>query len=156
MRENEPDILDLLIKHELVIKELYEAFAARFPSRQDFWQRLAGDEQRHADWLDRLRSESAVDTGRLGDAGLRVQAIKSSIGYVESQIRRASGGPISPVQALSIAKDLETALVERHFSKLSSLVPGTIKSTLTDLAAETEGHRKILVEALDSEKRQSS
>lgn len=62
----------------------------------------------------------------------------------------------SEVRTLSIAKDLETALVERHFSKLSSLVPGTIKSTLTDLAAQTEGHRKVLAEALDSEKRQSS
>jgi hypothetical protein len=44
MRNDESDVLELLIRHELVIKQLYEIFAATFANRQDFWQSLAGDE----------------------------------------------------------------------------------------------------------------
>lgn len=62
MREDEPDILDLLVQHEVAMEELYEAFAARFASGQDFWQCLTGDEQRHGDWLGRLRPEPAMDS----------------------------------------------------------------------------------------------
>jgi hypothetical protein len=42
---------------------------------------------------------------------IKPQAIKSSIGYVESQIVRAQKDSLSLVQALSIAKDLENALL---------------------------------------------
>lgn len=156
MREDEQDILEMLMRHELVIKQLYEVFAALFASHQDFWQRLAGDEQRHADRLDKLRSDSAIDTRLIGNAGIKIQAIKSSITYVESQIARAQDGQLALLQALSIARDLESALVEKHFSKLSDLASREIKSTLMDLAAETERHRKALVDAIDSEKRRSS
>ena len=80
MREDEPDVLEMLIRHELAIKQLYEIFAAMFTNRQDFWQSLAGDEQKHADWLGRLRSESITDKRLLYDSRLKPQAIKSSIG----------------------------------------------------------------------------
>lgn len=95
----------------------------------------------------------AVDTWLLRDSGLRLQAIKSSIGYVESQIARAQEGRLSLVQALSIAKDLEHALIEEQFSRLSDSLHVEAGPILAQLAAETEGHRNVLAEALDAERR---
>lgn len=154
MKENEGDVLDLLIKHELVIEQLYMVFSARFPARRDFWQRLAGEEQRHADCLGTLRSESTSTTDLLYDSRLKLQAIKSSIGYVESQIVGAQEGRFSLVQALSIARDLENALLEKHFSSVHAMVSDEVGSILMDLAADTERHRNEITEALNIEKRQ--
>jgi hypothetical protein len=60
MGKDEPDVLELLIRHELVIKQLYEIFASMSENRREFWQSLAVDEQKHADWLGTLRSESTA------------------------------------------------------------------------------------------------
>ena len=156
MKEVEPDVLEMLIGHELVIKQLYEVFAATFKHRQEFWQNLARDEQGHADRLASLRSESTVNRWLLHESRLKPNAIKSSIGYVERQVARAREGNFSLLQALSIARDLEDALLEKHFSKLSDSTSERFRSILMDLAAETERHRKVLVEAIETEKRQSS
>jgi rubrerythrin len=152
MRDDEPDVVELLIKHELAIKQLYEAFAAMFADRQGFWQALAREEQQHADSLRTLRSESTIGMGLL-NRQYKAQAIKTSIGYVESQIVRARTIKLSFLQALAIARDLESALLEKQFSKISDSVPMEIRSTLLDLAAETERHRKTLVQAMENEKR---
>jgi hypothetical protein len=153
MKEKEGDVLDLLIKHELAIEQLYKVFSARFPARRDFWQRLAGEEQRHADCLGTLRSESTSTSGLLYDSRLRLQAIKSSIGYVESQTVGAQEGRFSLVQALSIARDLENALLEKHFSSVRAMVSDEVGSILMDLAVETERHRNEITEALNIGKR---
>ncbi|HBD07244.1 MAG TPA: hypothetical protein DCZ69_03200 [Syntrophobacteraceae bacterium] len=83
----------------------------------------------------------------------KAQAIKTSIGYVESQIVRARTIKLSFLQALAIARDLESALLEKQFSKISDSVPMEIRSTLLDLAAQTERHPKTLVQAMENEKR---
>lgn len=150
MSEDEPDVLGMLIRHELAIKELYEIFAAKFMNSQGFWHRLAGDEKRHAEWLGTLRSGSAVDNWTLRASALRLQAIKTSIGYVERQTARAKEGDVSMVQALSIARDLESALLERQFSRLEDWVPKEVRSVLMRLADETRKHLKAVVEVLDS------
>jgi hypothetical protein len=36
MKGDEPDILEMLIKHELAIKQLYEKFVSMFINRKDF------------------------------------------------------------------------------------------------------------------------
>jgi rubrerythrin len=156
MTGDEPDILEMIIRHELVIKQLYERFAGLFTDRKDFWQRLAEDEQRHANTLGMLRSESNVNKLLLHEGQIKPQAIKLSIGYVESQIERAQKGTINILQALSIAKDLESALLEKQFSKLSDFASKEMRALLLNLASETERHRKAIVEALDAEKQKNA
>ena len=153
MDQQEPDILELLIEHELALKRLYEAFALDFADRRDLWLSLARDEQGHAHGLERLRPQSA-EVGRLWfDSGLRPQAVRSSLVYVESQTVRAEGGGLTSIQALSIARDLEDALIENQFSKLSGPANLEVRSVLDELSAETARHRKLLAEALEAERR---
>jgi succinylglutamate desuccinylase len=84
---------------------------------------------------------------------LRPQAIKASIRYVESQLTRAKEGKFNLLQALSLARDLENAVLERVFSRLTVLAPKEIRPVLMDVTAETERHRKTIIEALDIERR---
>ncbi|MBN1319226.1 MAG: hypothetical protein JXA87_00150 [Thermoleophilia bacterium] len=149
----EPDILGALIDHELAIKRLYETFAAMSVDRQDFWQTLARDEQRHADQLAGLRSEESVAGWLLRDGGVRIQSIRSSIAYVESQIERAQGDGVSAILALTIAGDLEDALIEEQLSRIGTSGCAVLGTVLERLATETEQHRKTLLAALEIERR---
>lgn len=152
MAENDIGIIELLIRHELAIKALYELFASLFPERRNLWEDLAKDEQRHADWLGVLRAGKGLDAWLSENIQLKPQAVKASIKYVESQAQRAQGKQLNMIQALAIARDLESALIEKQFSRIGVSVPEEARSVLMNLAAETERHRKIVTEFLNSER----
>ena len=154
MSEDELDVLGLLIRHELTIKHLYEIFSTMFTERKAFWENLAVAEQRHADWLSSLQPDSSVSKWLMNESTLKPKAIKSSIEYVESQITRAEEGGMNLLQALSIAIDIEKALLERQYSKLKgSSIVGNGGTVMTNICNETEEHQKTLVELINSEKR---
>lgn len=156
MKADEPDLLDLLKDHELAIKRLYENFAEKFPKYKDMWNGLVKDEQRHALWIEKLRSYPAIDKWMTDNIKVKLQAIKLSIGYVESRIKDAQEGNLTPLQVFSIAADLENALIEKQFSKLNNSSSAKINSIMKALAEETEKHRKKIAEAINSEKRLGS
>jgi hypothetical protein len=156
VRDREPDLLELLIGHEIALKKLYDLFASEFPARSDLWGGLAGDEARHADLLGTLRTRQAVGQLLSPDGRLKPQAVKSSIAYVESQVARARRRDFSLVGAIVIAKDLETALIEKQFSKMDNTSAAEARPILAALAAETEAHRRQLVDALEVERRKLS
>lgn len=152
MTEEKPDILEMLIRHELAIKQLYEMFAGRFPNHQGFWQHIAKDEQRHSHWLKTLRSEESLKNWFLSESRLKPQAIKASISFVEMQITRAQKGKFSLMEAFSVSRDLENALLEKQFLKMSASAPESIRAILKKLVAETEQHLQAIAKALDAEK----
>ncbi len=152
MKEQEPGTLQLLIEHELALKQLYEVFAVAFPARRDLWLGIAGDEQDHADWLGALRSKDAPGKQAWFDQRFKPQAIRSSIRYVEQQATKARESRLTQREALSIARDLENALIEKQFSRMSESLPAGVRSVLSEIAAATEGHRQAFSEALAAEK----
>jgi hypothetical protein len=105
--------------------------------------------------LGMLRAESNIDKLLIHEGKIRPQAIKLAINYVEGQRERAQKYNITMLQALSIAKDLESALLEKQFSRLSDFTSKDMKVILMNLAVETERHRDAIVEALNAEKRQA-
>lgn len=153
MGDGNADILELLIRHELALKELYGIFAAAFPGHQDLWNRMVADEQKHADLLGTLRGDRALDKWSLPGSPLKPQAIKASLGYVESQIIKAREGKFTVMQALSVARDLENALLEKQIAKLGESPSGGIQSVARVLVAETTDHRNALIEAIGGKSR---
>lgn len=156
MKKDEPDLLDLLRDHELALMRLYETFSDIFSRHQDMWKGLRKDEQKHALWIEKLRSYPLIDKWMMENVKVKLQAIKSSIGYVESRIKDAQRGNLTDLQALSIAADLESSLIEKQLSRLNNSSSEKINSIMTALAKETEQHRKKIVEAINSEKRRGS
>ncbi|MBN1570320.1 MAG: hypothetical protein JXA73_20935 [Acidobacteria bacterium] len=156
MPKEEPDFLLMMSRHELAVKQLYEIFAEMFPGRKSFWQSLVSDEQKHADWLEALRSDRVVCRLLLNEIGLKPQAIHTSIAYVESQIKRAQTGAFSVIQALSIARDLETAMIEKQFFKLSRSTSSEMRTAFKPFADETERHRQALIKEIGAERQRTS
>ncbi|MRR38031.1 hypothetical protein EG829_25955 [bacterium] len=131
----------------------YSLFARLFAGHSAFWDNLAGDEQRHADLLETLRKEPDLQTLLLLDPRLKSQAITLSIEYVERRIARARQGGMKMMEALSIARDVENALIEKQFSNINASIPPAAMSVFQELGAETERHRRKIAEELDREKK---
>lgn len=149
------NILELLIKHELKIKELYETFAKIFKSHASFWQELANDEQKHADRLLELQSNPITNNWLQYEIKFKPEAINISTGYIENQILRAKEGKFNILQSLSIARDIESALLERIFYKLKDSAPMEIKSFLIVITDETEKHLRKVIQMYTFEKQKS-
>ncbi len=153
--ENTRTIMEMLANHELALKELYQTYAERVPALKDLWLKLAADEQRHSDWLDAVTSKVGPDKLLAPCRWPRPVAIESSLRYVQVQILRARQAEVTPLAALSIAKDLENALLEKEFFKVAEEVCPEVRVVLGRLVAATQKHWQTVAEALDRAKRGS-
>ena len=151
MNGNEEDILTLLTRHELALKDLYEALASFDEARSAFWAEIARDEAQHAAWLADLRADAATADWFKVSCPLKPPAIKLSIGYVEGQAAKVRQRQFDLTHAFTIVKDIENALIERQFSKMEDVAPETIKIVLDRLAIETEKHLRMIVERMNAE-----
>ncbi len=155
MSENEQDVLALMIRHELALKRLYEVFSKTFKKDEQFWQNLAAEEGKHAQWLSKLMSHPNVALWLQRNIKVKPQAIRMSTEYVEGQTEKARQRYFSSMQALSIVRDVESALLERQFFKLKDTAPKELSMVMTRLADETERHLKTVSEKFFSEKQKS-
>ena len=153
MTENTRTIVEMLANHELALKELYQTYAEKVPSFKDLWLKLAEDEQRHSDWLDSLVSKVASADPQTPCCWPRPAAIESSLTYIQIQILRASQTEVTPLAALSIAKDLENALLEKEFFKIADDACPEVRAVLGRLVAGTRKHWQAVTDALDKAKR---
>jgi hypothetical protein len=145
-------IVQMLSDHELALKELYQIYAAKIPSLQDFWLRLAQDEQCHSEWLGSLLSKPGVDDSSGPCCWPRPTAVESSLKYVRTQIVRAKQGEVTLLAALSVAKDLESALLEKEFFRVAESTCPEVRAVLGRLVSATERHGRAVVKALDTAK----
>jgi rubrerythrin len=140
-------ILDLLIRHELVVMRLYEACATAFPEQRTFWSRLAQEEAGHAEALRALHEASAREI-ESALARFAPQALRTSIEFVEDKTAKLKDGGIDTIGALALAQELESALLEDHFSKLLPLADPVLRPVLGSLASQTKEHQQIISDAL--------
>ena len=148
--EYEPDVLGLLIQQEVALGRLYDFFAATPGTGEAPWHFLAYDEERHARALVSLRSVPGAVEWLGAASGIRPSSVRSSIEYVDSQKVWAETRGVTAVQAVAVALDLETALIDRQFSQAGVPESFVLRRVLESLASETEKHRKALVKALEA------
>jgi hypothetical protein len=151
MSDEDDVILDLLVEHEQAIGRLYDRYAGAFPAHGPLWTRLAAEERAHAERLATLRAGTLRDAWRSRGRKLRPQPIRMSIGFVERHQAKVQAGETGAREALAIARDLESALLEKQFTGLDDSLPAEVLSVLRYLAAETEQHRALVVAALEAD-----
>ncbi len=151
----EQNSLDLLIRHETAIKQLYERFAEVFPEHRDFWEGMAEEEGRHSESLQGLSSKESLKKWFMTDSQFTRLAIQGSIEYIARQIERVNKAGISLLEALAIANDIEEALIEKQFIRLNISGPEEIKGVMRVLVADTQRHRKVMAEKLNIHKRET-
>ena len=148
--EYESDVLSLLVQQEVALGRLYDFFAATPGTGEAPWHFLAYDEERHARALASLRSIPGAVEWLGTDSGISPSSVRCSIEYVDSQKVRAETHGVTAVQAVAIALDFETALIERQFSQAGVPESFVLRRVLESLGSETEKHRRALVKALEA------
>lgn len=151
----EQSSLDLLIQHELAIGKLYELFAEVLPEHRDFWAQMRDEEQKHADCLQGLSSQESLKMWTMTDSKFKGLAIRSSLDYLERQMARLRTAPIGLREALSIAGDIEEALIEKQFVSMNMSGPPEIRNVMRTLVADTQRHRRMIGEKLSAQKRET-
>jgi hypothetical protein len=141
-------IVELLARNEVALGRLYQGYAAALPSLSDLWLRLAGEEQHHAEWLRSLTSRIAATDPPSACSWPRRAAVESSLKHIETQVLRANQPGLTVVAALSIAKDLESSLLEKEFFRAVQGICPEVEAVLSRLIAATEKHRQLVVDAL--------
>jgi len=125
-----------------MISNLYKEYAQKFPEQKNFWLKIAGEEIEHASWIFKLRSKIKEESLYFKEGRFKVEAIKTSLEYVKSQITEAQNNKISAKHkhALSVARDLESRLIEKRFFEVFEPDCREIKQVFLDLATATREH----------------
>jgi hypothetical protein len=133
-------LLETMKEHEEAIARLYEFYAERFPQCRSFWAKLSKEEIQHANWIYKLRAKIEDGSEDIVVDRFPLEAIESSINFVNKQIAQAANANFALINALSTAMDLERALIEsKYFEVFEGDSRGTIR-TMTLLASSTREH----------------
>ena len=89
----------------------------------------------------------------MNDGPFQQLAFSGALEYMKRQIERVRKANIGLLEALSIAGDIEEALIEKQFIRLNISGPTEIKNVMKGLVADTQRHRKIIAEKLAFHKR---
>jgi hypothetical protein len=127
------DIIELLIRHEFALSELYEAFAAALPGNADFWNKLVREERAHADVLNMLKKRLPGGTVLIAGGKFRPEAVHNSILYARKQMELTRSSGINIIKALAVAGDLENAAIEKNFFEVFQSDKKAVISDFADL-----------------------
>jgi rubrerythrin len=130
---------DLLVLHEEAIEKLYRLYADRFEGDREFWLALAAEEASHVAWL-RALAQSPPPGVRMAEDRLRVQAIRTSLEYIEREISKAVSPAATRLGALSVAQDVESSMIERKYFEVLDADPVERQRLLRQVAADTQAH----------------
>ena len=140
LKQKQVEVIEILAKHEEAAGQLYEEYAQRFPDYKDFWSTLTGDEMEHAVWIRGLHSQIEEGSVYFKEGRFKMEAIKNSLDYLKGRLTEAQKEEISLIKALSIARDIEKALIEKKFFEVFEGDSVELKEVLLNLEAATKEH----------------
>ncbi len=144
------EIIHMLIDHEEAICRLYRRYSFNFPAHAEFWSALAREEAGHAAYLQALKREVLAGAELMDDGRFTTQAITSSLRLLREEAEKARTQNVSPGEALAVAYDVESALIDgRFFSSFRSDEAGANR-ILRNLQDCTLEHASRIREAMDS------
>ena len=143
-KNNSMKILEKLERIEETISEIYRAFAEMFPDYRGFWSLMAEEERVHAGWVRKLGTKVNegslfVNSHRFPDETLRF--FLKSLGETLERIR---GKRISMTQAVELAMDLETSLIEKRLYEAFEGDPILLKGVFMEMREQIKSHFRRL------------
>lgn len=134
------EIVTLYVAQELKMAELYTLFAGRYPELRDFWTSMAEEENRHAASIREL-SEKMGSGGVMFNPGRTgADTLQSFLNYLDGIISNTKKKLLPLSNALSLARDVETALIEKKaFEHFRGGTPD-VENLLLELGKETARH----------------
>jgi hypothetical protein len=143
------DEIEALARHEEAICDLYKAYADKFPEFREFWSQLATEETGHAAWIRKFSDKLSDGSAVLKEGRFRIPAIETSIQYLNGYTQKARKETMDITHALTIALDIENALIDRKFFEVYETDDKELIETLNLLEQETRRHRQTVEDMLN-------
>ena len=134
------ELLGAMKEHEQALARLYGLYAEKYLDYKNFWMSLSLEENQHATWLERLRSEIENGSENMIVERFPIGAVQRSTEYVKNLEDTANQPDFVLVNALSTALSLEEALMESRFFEVCEGDSVETKRTLDMLAQSTLQH----------------
>jgi hypothetical protein len=138
--EDATELIQEIIRHEVNLEKMYAQFAKSHPNHQQFWSQLAREEAMHVKWiksLAHLHSKGNIDSS---DVKLTAQALRTSNSHLEKQTEASKNGQLTMLNAVSIALDIEKAMIKNKFFEIFDLSAGKRARIRAGLERETSKH----------------
>jgi len=143
-QDMELSLIQKLIEYEEALSQLYAACAQRFPRHQDLWSRLSSDEHSHGEVLRVLYGKCQRKSLGINQRRFSPQALGTALAYVRTLITQMREGKISYPKALSLARDVESSVIEKRFYEVFSGESEELAKVFRALEMETREHRDRL------------
>jgi rubrerythrin len=147
---DERDIVSLLTEHEQAIGRLYRTYTNKFPEQQEFWSKLADEEDEHAQWLRRLLVRVEEGLGCVRADRFDRSAVEASIQRIGRTVKDAAKPGFSLMDALDTAMILEETLLECKYFEVFEGTAAEVVQVQYCLADATEDHCRRLQKMIES------
>ncbi len=141
--------LDMMMKLELAMADLYRACSEVFLVHREFWTEMHAAENKHAAHLKRVKAMLAERPGRfeLGRP-FKLGAIQTIIGGIRWDMERLRNRELGLRNMLYISRDLEKSMLESSYWEIIKSDDPQFLSHVAEIVEETHGHHQSLEEKI--------
>ena len=133
------EMIELLAENEESIARLYTAYSRKFPDYREFWREIAEEEKKHSRWMRSLQAYTD-DILSFNEGRIKPELMRISLTYLENKLKEAATEEMTIADALTIALELETNMIERNYFKLFHGDSDELKSIFQNLESDTQKH----------------
>jgi hypothetical protein len=129
------------------VSRLYAAYSRRFPAYEGLWSTLSKEETEHSAWILELTEQARLGKVKIASSRFKAEAVQMALDSIAKHIAEAETGNPPLLHCLSIAMDLENALIEKEYFMVFEGDSVEIRDTLNRLAAATRNHHRMVRQA---------
>lgn len=145
-------IIKLFVDNELILRDLYAAYAKKFPASFDFWNVLVHDEENHAKTVDVLYKKVMDEVVVFDKNRFNTSSLQTFYDSVKKELEKVDNKEVDFITALSVAVNFEEALIERDYFVIFESDVAEIKKTLTYLREGSIFHLQYVRDKWNSER----
>jgi hypothetical protein len=139
IEQEKNDILKSLMDNEKAVAEIYRTYAKRDHKNEKFWTTLAKEEIQHARLIEKLSKREDLSISKMKDR-FTPEVFEISFRYLEEKRKQAENEVLTFKEALSIALDIETGMLESGYFNIFEGDSMEFNRTLATLDESTQKH----------------
>jgi len=136
-------IIDLMLKQETLLANLYQIFAKKFPVYEKLWHKLAREEKKHAGWIEQLHTASEKKVVLFNEGRVKPPHLETFVLNIEKKIKQAEADGFTARQALVCTIELERSLIEKEVFLHFVGITEKARNVMSFLAKETKEHQEL-------------
>jgi len=152
--------IELIAKHEAMVRCLYQTFAIAYPGMSKFWNHLADEEEQHYRLVEALKDDIKNNDISFKRPAFSQAQVSDSIAWICARKERVQRGQVTINEALSMCIQIEQGMVEHRFfdvmtddnEHISNVLSQLEKSSIVHLQRARKEAGKLKWKILGSKK----